>query len=877
MKLGSLTFGLLYFNFNASGQSVAIDTLQAAHEKPADYKVTAPQVTLSSVQLNKGLLVTPEQLFAGAFPGLLVSPVSGAPGAAGQMRIRQGSSFAGANQPLVILNGVPLFHDPMTGVDNPLSFINLDDISSVTVLKDVSVTAMYGSRGSNGVILITTRKNDKPENGFMLSFSMTGAMATATGKIPVLSADEFRKVIGQQVGKEHEMALGPAQTDWQDEIYRTAYGADNQLNISGALGKLPYLVSVGYLNHNGVLKTSKLRRTSAAVNLQPSLFKDHLKLDLNLRSASVKTTFADEMAIVAAALFDPTKPVMDRNSYGNYFTYVDSGDRSYLAPFNPLSLLEQPEDLGTSNRNITSLSADYAFHFLPALHARLNVAVDHAENQRSFHAPANMAKYALTNGLNWKNKQTAENQFLEFSLGYSHKLEAINSSFNIMAGLNRQSWEERNLQEAHTNHYGRELKGAVGNSNTLELQSLFGRLSYTFGRRLELNTTLRNDGSSRFAEDNRNFLSRALGISWNAAGLGFTEKLPSLTTLIWRASYGILGKMDWSNERSDLLYVIQGGSIPAELKPASSTEYNVGLETGWFQNRLQVSVDVYNAIYDDLLLQVPVAYGSYSTGYELMNYGSYKTSGLEWSLNYNVLQKKDLVWQLGLSGAFENNEIRDLGETKSGAVAGNIAGGLGEIQIHRTGYPASSFYVYKQQYGPEGQLLPGKFADTNQDGFYTWADRFAYKSATPKAHGGFRSYVKYKRLDASILLHSQLGNYSYNNVAAVQGAFNMLDTYNDHFRNISQSALETELEELQPFSDYYVQDASFLRLEHLQLGYSIGTSKNNNPLLRIYATMQNAFTLTKYKGQEPGVAGGIDGYTYAQPRTFSFGLQMNLY
>lgn len=877
-RYSCLTLGLCFFSFAASAQNSSADTVATATKEKSATLTTASQVTVKQEALNKGLLITPTQLLTGAVPGLLVRPESGAPGALNQLRIRQGSSFAGHVQPLVVLNGMPLHQQEMVGVSDPLSFLNPQDIASITVLKDAAATAMYGSRGSNGVILITTQPIDESIPEFNLSLSTTGALATAAGKIPVLSAEEFRQVMREKMGDAFADKLGPTDTDWQDEIHQAAYGSDNQLRLNGALGKVPYQVSLGYLNQNGVLKTSKLRRTSGALNLSPNLLQNHLKLNLNLRSVSTNSYFADPGAIAAAAMFDPTKPVMEGGRFGGYFTYTDnSGNPSTMAPANPLSLLEQPEDKGLSNRNLANLSVDYAFHFLPALHAGLNLGYDKAVNRRSYYAPRQMARYSMQNGVLWKNKQSLENTLMEFYLSHTQRLEALRSSLNLTAGVTSLETEEVNEYGEHIDVDKHQLKSYAMSSNMHRWQGVYGKLNYNFAERLELSATLRRDGSSRFSDDNRYFLSRAIGLAWDMTGVGFTSDFSVLDALTLQASYGVVGNTEWSNAPSAYAGSINSAGFAAELRPSGSRMFNAGLEAQWLKNRLLTAVDFYTSKSEDLILRVPIPGYSNGNGYVLINNGSYKRSGLEWDVRYKLMEKKDVSWTVGINGALEHNEVQDLARAEGSIATGSVAGSIGTVQIHKSGYPAASYYVYKQLYDANGKPLPGLYADLNKDGVVSSYDRYVYKSSTPKVYGGFRSDVRYKRLEASFLLQGQAGNYAYNNVAAVQGNYGYMYSMSNVLRNASSSVLETELPQAQPYSDYFVQDASFLRLEYLQVSYGIGTSYWGKPLLRISGMVQNAFTLSRYKGQEPGIAGGIDGYTYAQPRIMSLGLQLNLH
>ena len=413
--------------------------------------------------------------------------------------------------------------------------------------------------------------------------------------------------------------------------------------------------------------------------------------------------------------------------------------------------------------------------------------------------------------------------------------------------------------------------------NSHRWQSVYGRLNYNFAERLELSATLRRDGSSRFSEDNRYFLSRAIGLAWDMTGVGAIQDLSALSALTLQASYGVTGNMEWSDSPSAFVGGSTSAGFAADLKPSGTNMFNIGLEAQWLKHRLLTAVDFYTSKSEDVILRVPIPGYSNNNGYILTNNGSYKRSGLEWDVRYKLMEKKDVSWTVGINGALERNEVQDLARAEGSIATGSIAGSIGTIQIHKSGYPAASYHVYKQLYDTKGKPLPGQYADLNKDGVVSSYDRYVYKSSTPKVYGGFRSDVRYKRLEASFLLQGQAGNYAYNNVAAVQGNYGYMYNSSNVLRNASSSVLKTALPQAQPYSDYFVQDASFLRLEYVQVSYGLGTSYRGKPLLRISGTVQNAFAFSKYKGQEPGIAGGIDGYTYAQPRIMSLGLQLNLH
>ncbi|WP_347159247.1 SusC/RagA family TonB-linked outer membrane protein [Pontibacter chitinilyticus] len=872
-RISSLCVGFTFLSLTLAAQQAPSDTVTIGYCERSTVHVAAAQTTLAASAFNVGMITTTSQLLTGKLVGLLITPTGGAPGAADRMLFRQGVSLQNVSTPLVVLDGIPLDSHGILGADDPYSFLNPEDIATVTLLKDAAAAAIYGSRGTAGVLLITTKKGQVGKQ-LHVSFSTMGALSLVPETAAVLSADAFRARVHQYGSEAQQALLGEANTEWQAAIYHKAISTRQNLSLQGGLGALPYRLSLGYLNQNGILKTSGFSRASAALILSPSLLKEHLKLVLDLRSARLHTSFGDRNAIAGAVRFDPTQPLKAQNAYGGYFTYLaPDGKPNPWAPANPLSLLEQQQDDGISNRNLANLTARYTFPFLHDLQATVHGAYDHAANARTFSAAAAMARYADKGGRQYTNEQTLDSRLLEFYLNYGHSFSSLNGRVDFTLGASEQKFEQENNYGPTRDAQGNMLDSSTGyNSSESRLKAYFARVNYTYANQLELNGTLRRDASPLFATDNRWFLSRALGVAWHMQKDGTDTETPPFPQLTWRASYGVTGYADVPLVQPLNTY---GGGVSSFMANPDLTyekvrSFNLGLNAGLLHNRLKATADFYSRTAKDLFLLMSLHSGTMN--YVYLNSGSYRSSGLELYLRFKVLQKESLTWQLGLNGTYNRNKVRDLGEHEAAFTAGQIVGDWGGyIQTVKPGYPSGSFYTYQQVYGPDGKPQEGVYTDRDQDMTVTHEDRYTTKVATPKVYVGLSSELAYKRLNVSFLLRGQAGNHTYNNTAAASGSYISMLNSNSYLFNASASIQETNFRSPQFFSDYYIERAAFLRMDYLSLGYTFGSSKTS---LRATATLQNAFLLTRYSGQSPEIAGGLDGYSYPLPRTFSLGLQL---
>ncbi len=889
-----------------------------ARKKDLSGSITA----ISSKDFQKGAIATPEQLILGKVAGVNITSNGGAPGAGSTIRIRGGTSLSASNDPLIIIDGVQLSGGGIAGSPNALSLINPNDIETFNILKDASAAAIYGSRASNGVIIITTKKGRKGKPTF--NFNTQLSAGTITKKIDVLSADEFRSYVNTNGSAAFRALMGTASTDWQDEIYQTAIGTDNNLSVSGGLsGKLnmPYRASVGYFNQNGVLKTGNLQRLSAALNISPWFLNDHLKVDLNLRVTNSKSRFANEGAIGTAVNFDPTQPIRSGNArYNGYYEWLDAGNGNTglkaLAPRNPVGLLEQQQNNSNVNRSIGNIQFDYKFHFLPDLRANLNLGYDIAkgtgtivvDSLASFAYRRDVSTVGSTirkGGVNNQYLQKIENSFMEFYLAYGKDIRNIQSRIDVTAGYGYYNNLSTNFNYA--DFFSDGTSAALSTPQFLfdkpqnRLISAYARLNYVFKSKYIFTVNARTDGSSRLNPDNRWITYHSEAFAWKIKDENFLKNVKAVSDLKLRIGYGITGQQDGIGNYSYLgNYSIStptaqyqfGNSFYNLYRPLAYNDKltweqtattNIGLDFGFFNNRISGSVDYYIKKTKDLLNVVNQSAGTNFATSVLSNVGNMENKGVEFVINTQPVRKKDLTVDFGFNVTYNKNSITKLTFTDDpnyrGQLTGGISGGTGgTIQINSVGFSRNSFYVYKQVYDANGKPIDNVFEDIDRDGVITDKDLYRYKSANPDVFMGFNSSVVYKKWNAGFVMRASLGNYMYNNVYSSTGTSrNILNPLN-YLSNGSKNVLESGFDGFgQRYyqSDYYVQNASFLRMDNINLGYDFGKILRGKANLRFNANVQNVFVITKYKGADPEINGGIDNNFYPRPRTFVFGANID--
>lgn len=877
-------------------------------------------VAIKAEEMNKGAVTSPQELIMGKVPGLSVSQGDGAPGAGSTIRIRGGASLNASNDPLIVIDGIPVSNDAAPGTPNALATINPNDIETFTVLKDASATAIYGSRASNGVIIIQTKKGTQDK--IKVSYSGTFTAKDPYKRIETLDAQSFREVMqaqypegtAQSADIQRILNVYPNQsTDWQDAIYQTGLSTDQNIGIAGKAGFMPFRISLGYNTEKGTLKTSKYERYTGAVNLSPKFFDNHLSVDINVKGTINKNRFADSGAVGAAAFFDPTKPIYDEeNRYNGYWNWgIVQGAQADLATQNPLSLLYDRNNHGTTKRSLGNIQLDYKIHGLEDLHANLNLGYDVAKttgrnfvNSNSVQSSLDKTFTGLGQGNTWNNLR--RNHLLDFYMNYAKNIESIKSNFDIMAGYSWQHFyyanhditysnptEDLGAKEGYTydaneRHYIRDDHRRIPYENYLI--SFFGRLNYNFMDRYLLTATLRRDGSSRFSENNRWGLFPSAALAWTISNEPFMKATENvLSKLKLRLGYGVTGQQEIGDYQYITSYsfstnpnttylgttLLKPNGYSPDLKWEQTTTYNVAIDFGFLNNRINGSIEYYQKHTKDLLNTISAAAGTNFINLITANVGKMKNKGVEANVNAIAIQSKDFTWEVGYNITWNDSKITKLTTTFNPDYQGIDAG---TNQKHQVGEMPGTFYLYQQVYDENGKPIQNAFVDRNNDGQITEADRYlTHKSPMAKVYMGFSSQFSYKKWDLGFNLRANLGNYVYNGVASGNSTSNnyggkgfVTNLYNG-FQDTGFTLLNTSE---QMASDYFLENASFLKMDNITLGYSFQNLFAAKLSGRISASVQNVFTISKYSGLDPE-CGAIDSNIWPRPRTYTIGLNLN--
>lgn len=877
-------------------------------------------VAIKAEEMNKGAVTSPQELIMGKVPGLSVSQGDGAPGAGSTIRIRGGASLNASNDPLIVIDGIPVSNDAAPGTPNALATINPNDIETFTVLKDASATAIYGSRASNGVIIIQTKKGTQDK--IKVSYSGTFTAKDPYKRIETLDAQSFREVMqaqypegtAQSADIQRILNVYPNQsTDWQDAIYQTGLSTDQNIGIAGKAGFMPFRISLGYNTEKGTLKTSKYERYTGAVNLSPKFFDNHLSVDINVKGTINKNRFADSGAVGAAAFFDPTKPIYDEeNRYNGYWNWgIVQGAQADLATQNPLSLLYDRNNHGTTKRSLGNIQLDYKIHGLEDLHANLNLGYDVAKttgrnfvNSNSVQSSLDKTFTGLGQGNTWNNLR--RNHLLDFYMNYAKNIESIKSNFDIMAGYSWQHFyyanhditysnptEDLGAKEGYTydeneRHYIRDDHRRIPYENYLI--SFFGRLNYNFMDHYLLTATLRRDGSSRFSENNRWGLFPSAALAWTISNEPFMKATENvLSKLKLRLGYGVTGQQEIGDYQYITSYsfstnpnttylgttLLKPNGYSPDLKWEQTTTYNVAIDFGFLNNRINGSIEYYQKHTKDLLNTISAAAGTNFINLITANVGKMKNKGVEANVNAIAIQSKDFTWEVGYNITWNDSKITKLTTTFNPDYQGIDAG---TNQKHQVGEMPGTFYLYQQVYDENGKPIQNAFVDRNNDGQITEADRYlTHKSPMAKVYMGFSSQFSYKKWDLGFNLRANFGNYVYNGVASGNSTSNnyggkgfITNLYNG-FQDTGFTLLNTSE---QMASDYFLENASFLKMDNLTLGYSFQNLFAAKLSGRISASVQNVFTISKYSGLDPE-CGAIDSNIWPRPRTYTIGLNLN--
>lgn len=862
--------------------------------------LTGSVATVKSKDFNKGLVSSPEQLINGKVSGVQIMSNSGSASAGSTIRVRGGASLNASNDPLIVLDGVPLEQGGISGnSSNFLSMINPSDIESMTVLKDASSTAIYGSRASNGVIIITTKKGQ--QGAVKVNFNTTNSMQTRAQMVDMLSRDEFVNVINQYGTDNQKSLLGTANTDWNDEVYRTAFGTDNNLSVSGSIDKwLPFRVSVGYYNQSGLVRKDNVERWTGNVVLTPSFFQDHLKLTINAKGTLNNNSFNNGGAVWAAATFNPTIPVYSGNDkYGGYNEALDADGYPVNAGVrNPRGLVDLYDSKSKVSRFIGSMDVDYKVHFLPDLKLHATVGADYAKGDGTVYVPAYAAqsynKDESLGGSDYKyGPQKNENRLLTLYANYAKYFEDIKSNVDLTAGYDYQYWKSTTPLYYTKSAAGTNLSTVKASDYRHVMLSYYGRINYSFDGKYLLTATVRRDASSRFSKDTRwgTFPSVALG--WTLTEEPWLKNQKVLSNLKLRASYGVTGQQEGIGNYNYLpvyTYSVTGAeafingqyintyrpeAYVSDLKWETTTSWNFGLDFGFLDGRIGGAIDFYTRKTKDLLASVPTAAGTNFSKTILTNVGNVDSKGIEVSLNATPIQTKDWEWNLSYNFTWQNMKVKNLSLIKGGSQT-NVKVGPSidayQFQVLSEGYEPYMFYVYHQLYDSKtGKPIEGAYADLNNDGEINESDLYRYHSPAPKYIMGLSTSLRYKQLTLGMSFRANIDNYVYNGMGMSTGAFETVSYNNSQLNNLNTSFLKTGFKTRQYLSDYYVENASFLKLDNLSLSYNVGKI-NKWASLTVSAMVQNVFTITGYSGTDPEVPNGMDNSFYPRPRTYSVSL-----
>lgn len=897
--------------------------------------------------IEAGIATSTQDLLVGASPGLVVTTDGGNPAGGATIRIRGGSSLSANNNPLIVIDGVPQTDQGTAGGTNALTMINPSNIESMTVLKDASATAIYGSRASNGVIIITTKKGTagRPQVNFAANFHVNTARKT----VDMMNASQFETAVRELIGTESAISqLGGAATDWQKEVLRTSFSHDYNLSVGGTAGFLPYRVSASFTDNAGILKTSDMKRVTAGFNLSPKFFNGLLQINANAQGTYIYTTDASTGAIGNAISWNPTMPVYGKvagiptanlstagglQMFNGYTNIIQPDGQPQLnGAENPVAMLNEQASHGKVLTSTGNLQIDYALHWLPELHFNLNLGYQVAKNDANNTIAPNSIMGWRNNNLNltgasgagtfYKKHEIQQNTLLDFYINYKKNFEAIKSNVDVMLGYSWQYFNFFGHEETFVNSRGynytydktagytltpaeNDLTGTpVVNTYKpwgaqLQLLSFFGRLNYIFDDTYLLTFTLRDDASSRFSKENRWGLFPSLALGWKINNLPGLRDSDVLNEWKLRLGWGQTGQQDiggyfpymsvyylgnkgnisypsYSDPDGEWIYPLYPQPYDKNIKWETTTTWNVGMDFAFLNNRITANIDWYLRNTKDLLAWTPVAQSN-TGNYVNRNIGSLRNTGFELTIGAKPVVTPDFVWSTSYNVAYNRNKITKLtGDTDSSLQPGRDypgASGGNSLQWLMEGETAYTYRVYQQVYDDNGDPIFGQYVDQNGDGVIDANDLIKFHSPAPTWTMTWNNNFNYKRWDLGISLRASFGNYVYNNVMRQRIQLDNVDSYglNNLMANTPLVPMGTN-QTLLVLSDYFVQNAGFIRCDNITLGYTFPELINNQLNLRLFAACQNPFVITKYKGIDPEIYDGIDNNVYPRPVTFTLGL-----
>lgn len=871
--------------------------------------LTGAVTQVNAKDFQKGNINSSEQLLQGKVAGLEITTNGGEAGGGSRIRIRGGASLNASNNPLFVVDGFPISSDGVSGSTNLLNTFNPDDIESITVLKDASATALYGSRASNGVIIITTKKGGRGKARYNFNTQVSLSRVAENSYVDVFNADEIRSIVTANAASTgnntYKNLLGNANTDWQKQIYRNAYSSTNSLSIAGSMNSktisVPYRVSLGYDYQEGILLTNKFDRFSTAINLSPKFLNDHLAVNVNFKYSHTQNRFADGGAIGSAVAMDPTQYVKNYNpKTGGYYEWMSGGSPIALATRNPVALLNLRNNNSRVNRIIGNVQLDYKLHFLPDLHIQANLGLDNSGGIGNDVIDPALATNYLTKGRQTHYAQKQKSKLADIALFYEKNLGNGNK-IDILAG---HTYQDFITDVTNFNSYG--FDGQVipplaysTDQPKYALESYLGRINITLLDKFLLTGSIRRDASSKFSKENRVGYFPAAAVAWKLKETIFKNS-NVVSELKVRFGWGITGQQDgigyyyyqpiYYGGNSGAQYQFGNAFVPtlrpsqynSDLKWEQTTTTNLGLDFGFFKNRLSGSVEVYQKKTEDLLSVVPVALGASFGVDQLRNVGNVENKGAEITINTGIVRKRNVSWDFGFNVTYNESKITNLFKASAnfkGTDVSGISGGTGNyIGKFAIGSAPYAFYVYKQVYDPAtGKPIEGLYEDINRDGKVDADDRYLYKKPAADFFYGLNTTLTIKKFTLGLAGHGAIGNYLYNNFNSGNGVLNTIQNPLVFTNNGSKDYLNTGFKNNQYQSDYYIENASFFRLDNINLGYNFGNVLRNKTSLRVSASVQNVFVVTKYKGTDPenSSSNGVDNNIYPRPRIYSLGANID--
>ena len=913
-------------------QTVLNDVVVIGYGVAKKNDLTGSVVAMKPDEKNHGIVTTAQDMIQGKIAGVNVNTTSGEPGGSAEIRIRGGASLTASNSPLIVIDGMPMDNNATKGMNNPLSLVNPNDIESFTVLKDASATAIYGSRGSNGVIIITTKKGRKNQSP-KVAYNGTFSVSALAKKLEVMDASEYRQFIKDYYGGENTDAykgLGDANTDWQDEIYRNGISHDHNVSVTGGIGNqswsMPYRISAGYTNQQGILKGSDYSRVTAGFTLNPSLLEDHLNLNVNGKYAYSKTNPGGQGAIGNATRMDPTRPVMSDDEqfkgWGGYWQWTKPTtdhapdfpyDRNSDAPSNPVEQIENYTFNKSANVFLGNFEADYKIHGFEDIRLHMNLAGEYTKGGEYTHNLPN-STYGYIYG--WDGENTEE-KYNVIATAYAQYYKDFNKDhhFDLMGGYEysrTKYWGGETGESYYPSNYignnddGTPKAGTLNSRTDINwrgqmiLVSWYGRANYTLMDRYLLTFTARYDGSSRFADGHRWGFFPSAAAAWRIKDEAFMKDVEAVSDLKLRLGWGKTGQQDTGKEYytpvykmttgTDRLYPIGEGNSGRLFQPLvynneltweTTTTWNIGLDFGMYDQRLTLNVDAYKRNTTDLLCTPTIAAGQNYDNAMLLNAGELQNYGIEIALSGKPIVTKDWFVELGANVAYNKNEVKELYGGRDMIEAGLTVGMQKNLTYHKVGQPANSFWVYQQVYDEAGRPIQGIYVDRNGDGNIDDNDRYFYKNIRAPWTGGFYLKAAYKNWDLGTNFRVSLGNYVYNDL--IESRMNTDVRYNaskNFYENTTPEVAALRWKSYEyPLSDYFVQNASFLKCDNITLGYNfedfLKCDSYHGLSGRIYASCTNVFTVTKYSGLDPEQTSGFEGSVYPRSRTFLLGLNLN--